>query len=365
MTPFTQRPLTALSQGRSMTRLARLAGICSVGLACSSANNPGSTGSSVGGGAGNASNNGGSGAGGSAGQSSGGGGTASSPVMPSLESDSTHYDFTWGDFVFEVDPQVGARVTTLSLGGTNIIVPYSASNDDTGATFWTSPQAGWDGNLNTTGDWPPVAEINSDPYAAAVSGGHLTTTGTANATLGASVNKDFSADSSTNLITILYTIVATKAIQAAPWEVTRVPRGGLAFFPLGTSFANNSALTIAQTGGYAWLDDSTQTSIVSSGPKLIADGTGGWLAYALGGNLFIKKFPDVPPASFAPGEGDVEIYPGSGYLELEVQGPYTSLDSGSTLPWTVQWLVVPIPSSVTVAADSSSLTTFVVQQVSM
>ena len=327
-----------------------LAYICCVGLVCCSSNNSDSTGLPVGGAA-NASSGGSGGvAGGSAGETGGSGGAASSPVT-------TPYDFTWGNFVFEVDQEVGARVTILSLSGTNIINPYTASNDDSGSTFWTSPQSAW--------NWPPVPEINSDPYTAVFSAGHLITTGTASATLGASVNKDFSVDTSTNWITILYTIVATKAIQAAPWEITRVPRGGLAFFPLGTSFTNSSGLTIAQTGGYAWLDDSTQTTIVSSGPKLTADGTGGWLAYALGGNLFIKKFTDVPPSSFAPNEGDVEIYPGSGYLELEVQGPYTSLASGDTLPWSVQWLVVPIPSSVTVAADSSSLTTFVQQQVSM
>jgi hypothetical protein len=80
----------------------------------------------------------------------------------------------------------------------------------------------------------------------------------------------------------------------------------------------------------------------------------------------IKKFTDVQPSSFAPNEGDIEIYADlSGYLELEVQGAYTPLTSGATLPWTVQWRVVPIPSSVTVAAKDASLLTFVQQQVAM
>jgi len=99
---------------------------------------------------------------------------------------------------------------------------------------------------------------------------------------------------------------------------------------------------------------------------LVADGASGWFAYALGGNLFVKKYPDVLPAAFATGEGDVEVYADtSGYLELEVQGAYTSLASGASLPWTVQWRVVAIPSSVTVAVGSSSLVTFVQQQVAM
>ncbi len=136
MTPFTQRPLTALSQRRSMSRLAMLAGIFSVGLACSSANNPGSTSSSAGGAAGNPSYSGGSGgAGGSAGQTSGNGCATSSLVVPSLESGSTRYDFTWGDFVFKVDPYVGARVTTLSLGGTNIITHTVPATTTQGRRF--------------------------------------------------------------------------------------------------------------------------------------------------------------------------------------------------------------------------------------
>ena len=48
-----------------------------------------------------------------------------------------------------------------------------------------------------------------------------------------------------------------------------------------------------------------------------------------------------------------------------MQGPYTSIPSGGTLPWKVQWKVVKIPSSVTVAAGSTTLATFAQQQISM
>jgi hypothetical protein len=88
-----------------------------------------------------------------------------------------------------------------------------------------------------------------------------------------------------------------------------------------------------------------------------------WLAYALGGNLFIKKFTDVEPASFAAKEGDIEIYPGNGYLELEVQGAYKSIAANTAYPWTVQWKVVAIPSSVTVAAESETLLALAEEQV--
>lgn len=98
---------------------------------------------------------------------------------------------------------------------------------------------------------------------------------------------------------------------------------------------------------------------------MIADGAGGWLAYALGGVLFMKKFPEVLPASIAPKEGDIEIYPGSDYPELEVQGAYTHLAAGASIPWTVQWRAVAIPSTVSVNAGSATLLAFAQRQAAM
>jgi hypothetical protein len=289
-------------------------------------------------------------------------------VTPVPVSGSTKYRFTIGtNVVFEVDPNVGARITTMSLGGTNAIVGSGTSTTNWGSTFWTSPQSAWDGNTSTTGDWPPPTQVDSDPYSAAVNGAHLVTTGTANTTLGASVTKDFSADATSGWVTILYTIHATKAIQAAPWEITRVPRGGLVFFPMATGASLNKGplTTMSQSSGMAWFDDASQSITSPSGAKAIADGSGGWLGYALSGLLFIKKFPDQPSSAFAPGEGDVEVYPGSGYLELEDQGPYTSIASGSSLGWTTNWKVVTIPGSVTVSAGSATLIAFAQQQVAL
>jgi hypothetical protein len=289
-------------------------------------------------------------------------------VTPVQVSGSTKYRFIIGTgVVFEVDPNVGARITTLSLGGTNAIVGSGSSTTNWGSTFWTSPQSAWDGNTSTTGDWPPPTQIDSDPYSAAVNGAHLVTTGTANTTLGASVTKDFSADANSGWVTILYTIHASKAIQAAPWEISRVPRGGLVFFPMatGASLSKGPLTTMTQASGTAWFDDASKSITSPSGAKAIADGSGGWLAYALNGLLFLKQFPDQPSSAFAPGEGDVEVYPGSGYLELEDQGPYTSMASGGSLGWTTNWKVVSIPSSVTVSVDSATLIAFVQQQVAL
>jgi len=198
-------------------------------------------------------------------------------------------------------------------------------------------------------------------------------TGSKNAALGASVEKDFSADDKNCSITLRYTIKASKPIAAAPWEITRVPRGGIAFFPEGEStrlapgpLAPYTTTTSATTPSVIWMDDSTKAAPVpAGGAKLIADGAGGWLAYALRDVLFIKIFTDVPPAAFAAREGEIEIYPGMDYLELEVQGAYTQVNGGDSLPWTMQWRAVAIPSTVSVTAGSSTLLAFAQQQAAL
>ena len=298
------------------------------------------------------------------------------------------YQLAMGNVVMDVNPQIGARIsklTYLASGAstpTNIIQPYTTCatpsdpsttcNNSVGSTFWTSPQSSWDGVTGGSNVWPPVAALDVSPYTPAITSNHLVLTGSADTTLGASVTKDFSADSATGWFNLTYTINATKAIQVAPWQITRVPRAGLVFFPIASLVSNTTSplWTMTQSGGYAWIDDSTQSTITSGGPKIIADGgVAGqaytWLAYALGGNLLLLKYPNIATTSFATGESDTEVYPGSGYMELEAQGASTSLASGANLPWTVQLRVVPIPSSVTVAVNSSTLLTFAQQQAAL
>ena len=293
-----------------------------------------------------------------AGGDTGSGGSTSSAVIPTTVASSGRNRFAFGDVIFEVDPKVGARVSKLSLGGTDMLPATGSDTTTWGAVFWTSPQSDWEEF------WPPPAAIDNEPYSGGVSGSHLVLDSGAYAALGVSVSKDFSADSVTGWITIEYTIQASKALKAAPWENCRVPRGGLAFLPAGSSLSKGP-LTMTESGGIVWFDDASKTATSASGEKAIADGSGGWMAYALGGNLLLRKFTDTPASAQAPDEGEDEIYPGSSFLELEVQGPYTSIPAGGTLTWTVAWRIIKIPSSVTVSAGSTSLADFAKEQAAL
>ena len=288
------------------------------------------------------------------------GGAVANPVTPTKNGN--RYRFAWGDVVLEVDAAAGARVATLSLGGADLIVPVPAANDPTtyGSVFWTSPRSAW-----TPQTWPPPVMIDSAMYTTAITGTHVVATGPADTSIGVSMAKDYSADATSGWIKIVYTINATKAQKAAPWEVSRVPRGGIVFFPLGSSITAGP-LTITQqstTPKTVWFDDAAKTATSPNGDKLYADGAGSWEAYVLNGNMFLKRFADVPANAQPTGEGEIDVYPGAGFLEFEEQGPYTMIAAAGSLTFSVEWKAVKVPTSISVAVSSTALLDFAKQQV--
>jgi hypothetical protein len=318
--------------------------------------NGGTTGGGTGGSTANGGATTGSGGGGAGGGTGTGGaaGSAASPVTPTKVS--SKYQLTFGDVIFEVDPQVGARVSKLSLAGTDLVMTTATDNTTWGSVFWTSPRSSW-----TPKDWPPPVAIDNAAYTGGITDNALVFNGPTDSSMGLGITKDYRADATSGWITITYTINATKAFQTGPWEDTRVPRGGIVFFPAGTSLTKGP-LTMTTTAGINWFDDASKSASSSDGSKAMADASGGWAAYAFGGVLFLKKYTDQPAAALAKTEGEVDIYPGSGFLEFEVLGPFTSIPAGGNLPWTIQWRVVKIPSSVTVSVGSTTLVDFAKQQ---
>jgi len=300
-----------------------------------------------------------SGRGGATGSGGTGGGTAANPVTPTKNGNK--YRFAWGDVVFEIDAMVGARVGTLSLGGANLIMTSATDPTTWGSVFWTSPRSDW-----TPVTWPPPPMIDNAPYTTGgISGTHVALSGPTDTSIGISMAKDYSADATSGWMKITYTINATRARRAAPWEVSRVPRGGIVFFPVpSTSAVTAGPLTITQSGGIVWFNDAPMTATSPAGDKLYADGSG-WTAYVVGGNMFLKRFMDQPASAQPAMEGEIDVYPGAGFLEFEVQGPYTQIAAGGSLPWSIEWRVVKVPSSVSIAVGSAALVDFARQQIAI
>jgi hypothetical protein len=250
----------------------------------------------------------------------------------------------FGSTYFEVDPGHGGRIISLRQGEQELLTATGAPNyaDAFGSTFWPSPQS-W--------PWPPPAEIDNLAYTASVDEtGTIVLRGLPNADTGLQVTKRFSADLRREALVLEYAMTNTTAapVQWAPWEITRMPATGLAFWPSGGAPFGDSPLATETALNHTWCDPSS----TEGEAKVFADGGGGYLAYALGDRLLIKQFEDQPASAAAPGEAEVELYVNAGhdYLELENQGAYAPIAPNETVTWRVVWYVRQLPGD---AASSS------------
>lgn len=224
-----------------------------------------------------------------------------------------------------------------------------------GSTFTVAPQA--------DSGWPPPAHLDRDGFEASAAGTVLTMVGD-EGEVGSStlqLTKVFTANPTDESITIDYQVTNTGTASAtwAPWQVTRVPRNGITFFPTGTGSCAGTCpeeLPITEAGGFSfWEYNADEVGEGSPGggnawgDKWVGDGTGGWLAHAHDGVLLLFQFPDVAAANFPPGDGDIAIYASAQapYVEIEPEGAYAPIAPGATSSWKVKWSLTAIPENVT------------------
>jgi hypothetical protein len=276
------------------------------------------------------------------------------PVKPAVEGG--RHVLAWDDVRLEIDAATGGRVTALRLGGENLLSDSSADAANFGSTFWPSPQTAW--------GWPPVAEIDHAPYRAELEAAAIVMRGATSPVLGVSVDKRFAADAGRGAVLFDFAIQnrSEAPLQLAPWQITRVPPGGLSLFPTGTGDnppCPPSNLAVREALGVTWY--AFDAAAVTDHQKLFADGREGWLAHVHGDGLLVKTFAVVPRAAQAPGEAQIEIYatPAHTYVEVEAQGPYETIAPGAALSWRVVWLVRRLPAEIPRAIGSGPLLDFI------
>jgi hypothetical protein len=76
-----------------------------------------------------------------------------------------------------------------------------------------------------------------------------------------------------------------------------------------------------------------------------------WAAYALKGQLFLKKFSFNPQASYPDGGVNVETYTCDRFLELETLSPLHMVAPGQTVSYTENWLLFKGISEIKTEAD--------------
>ncbi len=250
------------------------------------------------------------------------------------------YRFQLDQWELEVDPSHGGRIVAARIEGENLLSESSVDPVNYGSTFWPSPQRLW--------GWPPLPEIDSDPYQIEVSDSTLQLTSPVSSQLPLQVTKTFTIEGSSLAVTYTITNGSSHSLSVAPWEVTRIHPRGTLFYPTGFRQFNPSPfedLITQVRDGLTWFD--YDPDIIQTNQKLFADGTEGWIAHWDGTYLLLKTFEDIPLAAAAPGEGEIEIFVNGAktYIEMEQQGPYTSLLPTTSLSWKVRWYVTKIPTA--------------------
>ena len=241
-----------------------------------------------------------------------------------------------GDLTLEVDPAAGGRVTSFRCGELEALIGPAIDANNYGSTLWTSPQSDW--------GWPPPVEFDGRPYDVERSDGAIALVGPSIGSLGVALEKRFEVDRTRSAFAVTYAIRNTSAVtrRYSLWEVSRVPARGLTFFPTGE--AHVGPLPVVRTNGITWYAHAPET-LDDTGQKHSADGRGGYVAHAGNGLLFVKTFADLPPDAQAPGEGEVEVYGNSRYVEVEAQGPYASVEPGAVMRWSLRWHLVPLAAA--------------------
>lgn len=261
---------------------------------------------------------------------------------------------TSGRTIIRIDPAVGARIISLKLGGYEFLTGSDIMPGNYGSTFWPSPQSAW--------NWPPPAVLDNEPYSSEIRGDTLEFFSAEDQRTGLRVSKEFfpGRDGRINIVYSM-TNVTNSFLKAAPWEITRVHKGGILFFPVGNNPLGKKTFEQAPASivdGIAWYRDSLKRP--SENLLTTAIGTAGWAAYAIDGKLFVKKFPDVGKDEVAPGEGEISFYVSkeADYVEFEIQGEYRALFPGERTSWHVEWIAADIPTDVRAKIGSKSLVEF-------
>ncbi|MBR5697426.1 MAG: DUF4380 domain-containing protein [Prevotella sp.] len=240
-----------------------------------------------------------------------------------------------GNATMTIDTAKGGKIMSLKYQD-NEVLSQSRWPESFGSTFWTSPQKEW--------NWPPVPEFDKMPYTVeSRDDARLVIRSQKSERLGFSIGKDFSSDTADGAFVVTYSIKneSSETRSVAPWEITRVPNGeGIIFFEaVDDKVWPEGLMSFHSTSGVMWY----LTDEAAQNRKVNADGRG-WLGYFANNMVLVKKFQDLKADEPAPDEAEVQVYVNRGktYIELESQGPYTLLQPGEQLTWTVRWYLRPV-----------------------
>lgn len=241
-----------------------------------------------------------------------------------------------GDYIqLTVNPEYGGRVSSFKWRGQELLFTGGdiESENNWGSTFWLSPQKLW--------GWPPPKVIDSEPYTITKVLGKAVSM-SSQQSMGVVVNKNFSlSKTKSNQVIANYEIRAKRQTpRIAAWEVSRIPKNGVAFFK-----ATPDSVRLSMGKLDYETDEFGFVSVDLDGDKpegkLIANSENGWLAWFNDHRLYVKSYKPVIKSDLAEDEGDIEIYISDKlpYAELEVQSRAKHMQAEESVNFKVLWSI--------------------------
>ncbi|MEJ7830800.1 MAG: hypothetical protein WKF91_21525, partial [Segetibacter sp.] len=184
------------------------------------------------------------------------------------KSSDIHQNFSDSTYILQVhnisisiDAKAGARIISFALDGREQLSLKSIHRNFFGSTLWLSPQSVW------SKPQPPVLDVAM--YKGVIKKDYLNLQSSVDTVNGLQFEKRFWVDVKDTSVHIRYTIhnISKEVKCLAPWEVTRVPVGGLSFFPKSSDTPlAKSNLPVLDAGGIVWY--TSDKSAISSSQKL-------------------------------------------------------------------------------------------------
>ena len=246
----------------------------------------------------------------------------------------------------------GGRIISYSLGKNEFITSLK-EHVNFGSTLWVAPQSDW--------GWPPYDALDNQEYVTTKIGDKVKMISKPDPISGLQFEKIW-VPAGNQSIQIIYKIknISRTAKRIGAWEVTRVPCGGVAFFPWGGSGSvpQSSLKKYVRKKNINWI--SIDKTPLHNHQKLFSTGKEGWLAYAFNGTLFVKQFQDTKYFQYSPNQGEIEIYldKNKNYAELENHGSYQLLLSGQAISYKSTWYLANIPKGINTNIGNEKLATF-------
>jgi hypothetical protein len=151
-------------------------------------------------------------------------------------------------------------------------------------------------------------------------------------------------------------------VDLAPWAITIMRPGGTAILPLPPRKAASESLQLtAALALWAYTDMSDprwrwgrRFILLRPDPELREpqkaglNWAAGWIAWARGGSLFVKRVVRLQSAEYPDMGSSIETYCAGDVLEIETLAPLSRLEPGATAEHLEEWLLfsgVPVPEN--------------------